>query len=196
MLSVQFKYMQRLFFMSLIFLVGSLSTVSAYADDKKNYICNDENQFVMRRLASEQQDNICAVYKGQIMLVVNTASRCGYTDQYDDLEKLYSEYKNRGLVVIGFPSNDFGRQEPGSEKNIKNFCRLTYGVEFPMYSKTIVKGIDADPFYKKLAEASGQTPRWNFHKYLIDRDGKLAGSYRSGVEPYDKQIIQTIEKLL
>ena len=150
----------------------------------------------MRRLASEQEDNFCEVYKGQVVLVVNTASRCGYTDQYDDLEKLYAEYKDRGLTVIGFPSNDFGNQEPGTEKKIKNFCRLTYGVQFPMYAKTRVKGDNADPLYKKLSEVSGQVPRWNFHKYLINRNGQLVGSYRSNIEPYNSTIIQEIEKNL
>lgn len=182
---------------SLSILIGGLFIPSlTFSMDQKHQICDDQNQFIMRRLASEQEDNFCEVYKGQVVLVVNTASRCGYTDQYDDLEKLYAEYKDRGLTVIGFPSNDFGNQEPGTEKKIKNFCRLTYGVQFPMYAKTRVKGDNADPLYKKLSEVSGQVPRWNFHKYLINRNGQLVGSYRSNIEPYNSTIIQEIEKNL
>lgn len=131
-----------------------------------------------------------------MLLVVNTASRCGYTYQYEDLEKLYAEYQDRGLVVVGFPSNDFANQERGKEKSIKKFCRLTYGVRFPMYAKTRVKGKDADPLYQTLASAAGQSPRWNFHKYLIDRDGRLAGSYNSSVEPRSDRLVDAIEQLL
>lgn len=130
------------------------------------------------------------------MLVVNTASRCAFTDQYEGLEKLYSRYRERGLVVIGFPSNDFGNQEPGSEGSIKEFCRLTYGVRFPMYAKSRVSGDNADPFYRALAQAAGTPPRWNFHKYLIDRDGRLAGSYNSFVAPESDRLIDAIEGLL
>lgn len=168
----------------------------AFSAGKNSQICDEKNPYFVRRLASEQEDNFCEVYKGQLMLVVNTASRCGYTDQYDELEKLYAEYKDRGLVVIGFPSNDFGNQEPGNEQKIKNFCRLTYGVQFPMYAKTRVKGNNADPLYKKLSEVSGQVPQWNFHKYLINRYGALVGSYRSSISPYNSKIIQEIEKNL
>lgn len=181
----------------LITLVGSISfSPLVFSADKSNQICGQQEQYIVRQLASEQEDNICDVYKGQVVLIVNTASRCTYTDQYDELEKLYAEYKERGLVVIGFPSNDFGNQEPGNEQKIKNFCRLTYGVKFPMYTKTRVKGKDADPLYKKLSEVSGQTPQWNFHKYLINRDGVLIGSYRSSVSPYNSKIIQNIEQQL
>lgn len=169
---------------------------SAFAEQRNVHICNGQQQYLKRRLDSEQQDNICERYKGKVMMVVNTASRCAYTDQYDDLEKLYDEFKKRGLVVLGFPSNDFGNQEPGNEKSIKNFCRLTYGVQFPMYAKTRVRGNDVDPLYRRLAAASGQVPQWNFHKYLIDREGKLVGSYGSSISPYNKQILTMIEQLL
>ena len=130
------------------------------------------------------------------MLVVNTASKCGFTPQYDGLEKLYRDYRDKGLVVIGFPSNDFGQQEPGSEDKIQDFCRLTYGVEFPMYAKTKILGETADPFYKALITASGQTPKWNFHKYLINREGRLIGSYSSFVKPQSSELIQAIEAAL
>ena len=159
-------------------------------------ICSDTASYVVRNLDSEEQINFCEAYSGKVVLVVNTASRCGYTYQYEDLEKLYSKYRDRGFVVVGFPSNDFGNQEPGKEKQIKTFCRLTYGVQFPMHAKTRVKGEDADPLYRSLAEAAGQSPRWNFHKYLIDREGKLAGSYGSAVEPRSSALIEAIERLL
>ena len=130
------------------------------------------------------------------MLVVNTASRCAYTDQYDGLEKLYANYRDRGLVVIGFPSNDFGGQEPGTEKVIKEFCRLTYGVKFPMYAKTRVTGEDAAPIYKALYRATNQPPRWNFHKYLIGRDGTVIGSYNPSTAPQSRTLTSAIERLL
>lgn len=166
---------------------------SASAQDP---ICSDDSRFENRRLAEDKIDNICQTYKNKVMLVVNTASRCAYTDQYDGLEALYRKYRRQGLVVIGFPSNDFGAQEPGTEKSIKDFCRLTYGVEFPMYSKTKVIGRHADPFYQKLKQVSGQSPRWNFHKYLIDRKGHLVNSYRSSVSPKNSQLIDDIEHAL
>ena len=190
------NYLNRLLITSVALVsVAFIPSHNVFAENTKQ-VCSEESQYTVRRLASEQEDNICQRYKGQLILIVNTASRCGYTDQYDDLEKLYSEYKERGLVVIGFPSNDFGGQEPGTEKKIKNFCRLTYGVKFPMYAKTHVKGENAEPLYKKLSEVSGQSPKWNFHKYLINRDGELIGSYRSSIEPYNRKIIEAIEKNL
>ena len=165
-------------------------------DLSKPLICGSDTSYVIRRLDSKEQDNFCETYKGKVLLVVNTASRCGYTYQYEDLEKLYAEYQDRGLVVVGFPSNDFANQEPGKEKSIKKFCRLTYGVRFPMYAKTRVKGKDADPLYQILASAAGQYPRWNFHKYLIDRDGRLVGSFNSSVEPRSNELVDAIEQLL
>ena len=149
-----------------------------------------------RKLASEESVNLCDAYEGKVLLVVNTSSKCGNTPQYDGLEKLYSEYGEQGLVVLGFPSNDFANQEPGSESSIKSFCRLTYGVRFPMYAKTPVRGPAADPFYKALAEAAGTEPRWNFHKYLLDREGKLVGSYGSSTNPQSRQMIEAIESVL
>ena len=122
-------------------------------------------------------------YAGKVILVVNTASFCGFTSQYEGLEKLYARLKDKGLVVVGFPSNDFGEQEPGSDKEIADFCRLTYGVEFPMLAKTTVKGRDANPFYLKLAELTGSEPRWNFHKYLINRDATQIVAYSSFTKP-------------
>lgn len=149
-----------------------------------------------RRLASTEEVNLCEAYTGKVLLVVNTASKCGNTPQYDGLEKLYEEYGNEGLVVLGFPSNDFFGQEPGAEEEIQEFCRLTYGVKFPMFEKTTVKKKDAHPFFAALAISSGTYPKWNFHKYLIGRDGELITDFSPRTQPYDKNLIETIEKAL
>jgi glutathione peroxidase len=135
-------------------------------------------------------------YQGKVILVVNTASYCGFTSQYDGLEKLNERLKDKGLVVLGFPSNEFGEQEPGSNKEIADFCRLTYGVLFPMVGKTSVKGKGANPFYKQLAEITGSTPQWNFHKYLINRDGSKVVAFESQVTPEDKALLNKIEEFL
>ncbi|MEW8557661.1 MAG: glutathione peroxidase [Candidatus Thiodiazotropha sp.] len=173
-----------------------LTPIPGHAESGNPSICSEESNYSKRQLNSNQVDTLCETHRGKVMLVVNTASRCAFTDQYEGLEKLYSRYRERGLVVIGFPSNDFGNQEPGSEGSIKEFCRLTYGVRFPMYAKSRVSGDNADPFYRALAQAAGTPPRWNFHKYLIDRDGRLAGSYNSFVAPESDRLIDAIEGLL
>ena len=149
-----------------------------------------------RRLASTQEVNLCDAYSGKVVLVVNTASKCGNTPQYDGLEKLYDQYGEEGLVVLGFPSNDFMGQEPGTEENIEEFCRLTYGVEFPMFEKTSVKKDNADPFYAALAESAGTYPTWNFHKYLIGRDGELISDFSPRTQPYDDKLVAAIEQAL
>jgi len=149
-----------------------------------------------RKLAADEQVNLCDAYEGKVLLVVNTASKCGNTPQYDGLEKLYSEYGERGLVVLGFPSNDFMGQEPGTEEQIEEFCRLTYGVEFPMFEKTTVKDEGAHPFYQALAKEAGTFPTWNFHKYLIGRDGKLITNFSPRTQPSDPAIVGAIEQAL
>ncbi|MEY2631495.1 MAG: hypothetical protein RIR00_149 [Pseudomonadota bacterium] len=135
-------------------------------------------------------------YAGKVVLVVNTASYCGYTRQYDGLEKLYAELKDRGLVVLGFPSNEFGEQEPGSDQQIADFCRLTYGVQFPMVGKTAVKGPGANPLHRQLAALTGSVPKWNFHKYLIDRSGQQVLAFPSAVTPEDPQLRAKIDAFL
>jgi len=135
-------------------------------------------------------------YAGKVILVVNTASYCGFTSQYDGLEKLYARLKDKGLVVLGFPSNDFGEQEPGSEKEIAEFCRLTYGVEFPMAGKTVVKGKNAHPFYLRLAEITDSRPKWNFHKYVINRDATQVVAFGSFTKPDDAALLKTIDRFL
>ncbi len=150
-----------------------------------------------RRLASEDSVRLCDAYKGKVLLVVNTASKCGFTPQYEGLEALHQEHADRGFAVLGFPSNDFMGQEPGSEEEIAEFCTLTYGVKFPMFEKLEVKGESAHPFYRGLAAAAeGQAPGWNFHKYLIGRDGRLVANYGSRVLPDDAELSARIEALL
>ena len=150
------------------------------------------------RLQDEKLQNLCQ-YAGKVVLVVNTASFCGYTPQYQGLESLYSRYQTRGLVVLGFPSNDFGSQEPGSAKEIASFCENTFGVKFPMFGKTRVKagaGGPVDPLFVELGKRTGQAPGWNFHKYLVSRDGKAVQSFSSNVDPLDARLVASIEKLL
>ena len=149
-----------------------------------------------RRLASTEEVNLCEAYGGKVLLVVNTASKCGNTPQYDGLEKLYDRYGEAGLVVLGFPSNDFMGQEPGTEEQIEEFCRLTYGVEFPMFEKVSVKEDKADPFFVALAESAGTYPTWNFQKYLIGRDGKVISAFSPRTKPYDDELVAAIEQAL
>ena len=149
-----------------------------------------------RPLAGKEPVNLNQTYAGQVLLVVNTASKCGFTPQYEGLEALQKQYAAQGFTVLGFPSNDFGEQEPGSEKEIADFCRLTYGVEFPMVSKTVVKGDKANAFYKELAKRSGSKPAWNFHKYLISRDGQQVVAFSSTTSPEDKALLARIDEFL
>jgi glutathione peroxidase len=135
-------------------------------------------------------------YAGKVVLVVNTASQCGYTPQYQGLERLWNKYKDRGLVILGFPANDFGGQEPGSNKEIAAFCEINYGVSFPMFAKTTVTGSAANPLFVRLAQASGSAPRWNFHKYLVDRTGERVAAFPSRVAPDDPKLVAEIERLL
>jgi len=147
------------------------------------------------RLQTGKPESLCQ-YRGKVVLIVNTATFCGYTHQYEGLEALYRKYKDRGLVVVGFPSNDFGGQEPGTNDEIAEFCRLTYGVEFPMFEKSSVTSIRTNPLYAELLARTGQSPQWNFHKYLVDRDGYRVTSFGSRVEPDDRELIAPVEKLL
>ena len=140
-----------------------------------------------------------STFKGKTLLIVNTASQCGYTKQYDGLEALYSKYKDKGLVVMGFPSNDFGQQEPGSAKEIADLCENTFGVKFPMFAKSHVApaaGRTLNPLFVALAQRSGTAPKWNFHKYLVSRRGDLVISHASAVDPKDPAFLKDLEKLL
>ncbi len=140
----------------------------------------------------EHSQSLCQ-YAGKVVLVVNTASRCGYTPQYEGLEALYRKYRSRGLVVLGFPSNDFGGQEPGSGKEISTFCVNEYAIDFPMFAKS---ALHENPFYVGLIKAAGVAPSWNFHKYLVDRTGRRVESFATRVEPNDPKLVATLERLL
>jgi glutathione peroxidase len=158
--------------------------------------CPQALDFQHRPLMGKEPVHLCEAFADKVVLVVNTASKCAYTPQYEGLEALYSKYRGRGLVVAGFPSNDFGGQEPGTEKQIQDFCRLTYSVEFPMFAKSRVVGPDADPLYRHLAAVTGDVPQWNFHKYLLGRDGRVLASFPSHVRPEDPQLVRAIEDAL
>lgn len=149
-----------------------------------------------RPLADKQAVNLQQRFAGDVLLIVNTASKCGFTPQYEGLEAMHEKYAGRGFAVVGFPSNDFMGQEPGSEKQIQEFCTLTYGVKFPMFEKVHVRGADATPLYQALAATTGQAPQWNFHKYLVDRSGKVVASFGSKTTPDDPKLVARIEQLL
>jgi glutathione peroxidase len=170
------------------------ATDASIASSTAPATCPKLLQHTMLRLQDEKPQALCQ-YAGQVVLVVNTASFCGFTPQYKGLEALYAKYKGRGLVVLGFPSNDFS-QEPESNAKIADFCDNTFGVKFPMFTKTAVRGSDAIPLFKQLAEQTGATPKWNFYKYLISRDGKTVKSYGSVTGPQDKGFISEVEKML
>jgi len=147
------------------------------------------------RLQDAAPQNLCQ-YTGKVVLVVNTASYCGFAGQFEGLEALYAKQQAKGLVVLGFPSNDFGQQEPGSSKEIADFCFNTYGVKFPMMGKTVVSGPDKNPLYAALVKATGQEPRWNFYKYLIDRNGRVVESFSSLTTPDSSSLTSAIDKAL
>jgi glutathione peroxidase len=151
--------------------------------------------YTFNRLQTGKPESLCQ-FRGKVLLIVNTASYCGYTHQYEGLEALYRRYKSRGLVVVGFPSNDFGGQEPGSNQEIAEFCRLTYGVEFPMFEKSSVSSLKMNPLYATLVARTGQAPQWNFHKYLVDRNGNRVESFGTKIEPDDRALLTALEKLL
>ena len=147
------------------------------------------------RLQDEKPQSLCQ-YSGKVILVVNTASYCGFTSQYKGLEALYAKYKGQGLVVLGFPSNDFGQQEPDSGKQIAEFCANTFGVKFPMFAKSSVKGPQANPLFAELTRLSGTSPKWNFYKYLIARDGRTVEAYNSLTSPDSRSLVTDIERAL
>ena len=150
--------------------------------------------FIMTDINGEEVD--MRRYRGRVVLVVNVASRCGYTRQYEDLQNLYSEYRERGLVILGFPANNFNSQEPGSDEEIAEFCSRNYGVTFPMFSKISVKGGDIHPLYSYLTGESGQEVSWNFNKFLVDRNGLYISQFVSQVEPYAPELISALETAL
>lgn len=184
----------RRFLMFVGFLFLSLSSAHSATGVASSSDCPRVLQHSVLRLQDEKPQALCQ-YAGQVVVVVNTASFCGFTPQYKGLEALYAKYKDRGLVVLGFPSNDFS-QEPDSNTKIADFCESTFGVKFPMFVKTSVRGSEASPLFKQLAELSGTAPKWNFYKYVISRDGQQVKSFSSMTAPQDKSFIRDIEKQL
>lgn len=156
--------------------------------------CPDLLNKTFPRLQDDAPQSLCQ-YRGNVVLVVNTASYCGFTQQYEGLEGLYARYKEKGLVVLGFPSNDFGKQEPGSNAQIAEFCTNTFGVKFPMFAKSSVRGPQSNALFAELARLS-DAPSWNFHKYLIDRQGRLVRSYASAVSPSSRTLVADLERAL
>ena len=176
--------------LGLCFSVGTMAADPA----PKAAACPALLQQNLLRLQDEKPQSLCQ-YSGKVLLVVNTASYCGFTPQYKDLEALHAKYADKGLVVLGFPSNDFA-QEKTTNKEIADFCENTFGVKFPMFTKTAVTGADAAPLYKQLAELTGKKPSWNFFKYLIGRDGKVVDTFGSMTNPSSRSVVSAIEKSL
>ena len=177
---------------SLLTGFGAGQAVTAPADASK-----DRTLFSFKTTALDGSPADLSSFKGKAVLVVNVASKCGYTPQYEDLEKVWQEFKGRGLVVIGFPCNDFGGQEPGSASEIREFCTKNYGVTFPLMSKVQTKaGAGQSEIYAFLSAATGKLPSWNFGKYLVGRDGKPIAFYGSGVKPTGEELRAAIEKAL
>lgn len=173
------------------------AVVLALAVAAPAYACSDLLNGDYRPLAGKEKVSLCGQYDGKVLLIVNTASKCGFTPQYEGLEKLHATYASKGFAVLGFPSNDFKQQEPGSEAEIQEFCTLTYGVKFPMFEKVHVTKENATPLYQRLAAASGERyPSWNFYKYLVGRDGKVIADFSSKVKPDDAELVAAIEKAI
>ena len=184
-----------LFALGLVAISGGVSA-EAPATAPAAAACPPLLDLKVRRLAGEEVVDLCEAYRGKVILVVNTASKCGFTPQYEGLEALYRKYRDRGLVVLGFPSNDFMKQKPGSEQEIAKFCRLTYSVEFPMFEKVSVTKGSAAPLFERLVAAGAPYPKWNFYKYLIDRNGNYVDYFASITGPESNKVTQAIEKLL
>lgn len=173
------------FLISLLMLVTTSTAMAA---------CNNLLDYSHRLLASTKEADLCESYAGQVILVVNTASRCGFTSQFEGLENLYQRYKDDGLVVLGFPSNDF-RQELDDEEDTAEVCYINYGVTFPMFATSGVRGDQANELFRQLAEHETE-PHWNFNKYLIDRHGEVVGHFGSRVSPMDSPLEERVRKLL
>ena len=186
--------MKYLFAHGLLLAAGLTAAGLAQAQTAGPPGCPATLQHTFARLQDEKPQSLCQ-YSGKVVLVVNTASFCGFTGQYKGLEDLYARYKDRGLMVLGFPSNDFS-QETGSNQQIAEFCENTFGVKFPMFAKSSVKGAEASPLFRQLTQLSGTAPRWNFHKYLLGRDGQLVDQYSSLTAPDSKALVRAIEQQL
>ncbi|HSV34159.1 MAG TPA: glutathione peroxidase [Ramlibacter sp.] len=178
------------------FVFASLSALTLQAAQAQDTAarCPAVLQHSFPRLQDEKSISLCQ-YTGKVLLVVNTASYCGFTPQYRGLEALHERLRERGLVVLGFPSNDFA-QEKATNREIAEFCESTFGVKFPMFGKSSVRGADANPLFRDLAAKTGHSPTWNFHKYLIARDGTVLAHYGSMTSPSDKALVRAIEAQL
>lgn len=175
---------------ALLLVAGLLSTPLWAADS-----CPDVLKFAKRKLNSQEMVNLCDAYQGKALLIVNTASYCGFTPQFEGLEAMYEEYKDKDFAILGFPSHDFN-QEAKDEGKTAELCELTYGVKFPMFEPISVKGEDADPMYQMLAKATGETVSWNFNKYLVDKQGNIVKHYGSRVKPTDPDLRADVEKAI
>lgn len=182
--------------MAALLVVASVGPIGA-EEESKEKMGSDPLAFTMKRIDGTPAP--LEQYRGQVLLVVNVASRCGLTPQYEGLEALYERFQERGFAVLGFPANDFASQEPGTDPEIADFCRSTYGVRFPMFSKIHVRGDDIHPLYQMLTgqpEPVGGPVEWNFQKYLIDRQGRVVEKFTPRVVPEDPELVARIESLL
>ncbi|MFM6985913.1 MAG: glutathione peroxidase [Hydrogenophaga sp.] len=177
------------------FTLGLLGALASTAGPAGAATCAPLLRHHFPRLQDEVPQDLCQ-FAGKVLLVVNTASYCGFTRQYEGLEALYAQHEKRGLVILGFPSNDFGRQEPGNAQQIAELCFNTYGVKFPMFAKTVVRGAGRHAFFAQLAAATNAVPQWNFHKYLIARDGQTVRSFASAVAPDSAELAGAIDAAL
>lgn len=189
------KYFSFILILFMFFLMAQFSRVSAGDMPKTPSIYNFTVKDIDGKEVKLEQ------YKGKVLLIVNVASKCGYTPQYEGLQKLYSQYKDKGLVILGFPANNFGGQEPGSEEQIKEFCTTTYGVTFPMFSKISVKGEDIHPLYKYLTSGEANPDvageiTWNFNKFLVDPSGKVIARFASADKPESEKVVNAIRQAL
>ncbi len=184
------------FLNSLLALFTAISSFNVSAKEENTKV-ESAYDFEFRTLIGDESLPLSS-YKGKAILIVNTASKCGLTGQYEGLEKLYQTYKNKGLIILGVPSNDFGAQEPDPAKTIAEFCKLNYGVSFPMTQKEVVSGKQAHPFYRWAKEelGFGTAPKWNFHKYLINHRGELVDYFNSTTGPTSSNISNAIDAAL
>ncbi len=178
-----------------ILFTALLVTSNAQATSIALPDCPSTLKFIKRKLNSSETVNLCNSFKGDVLLIVNTASYCGFSKQFTGLEELYQKYKDNGFAVLGFPSHDFN-QEDDDEAKSAEICELTYGVKFPMFEPMAVRGDDADPLFRILAKQADVTPKWNFYKYLVGRDGKVIKGYNSMVSPDSDKLIKAIETAL
>lgn len=193
--------MKSVFIVIAVLMFVALVLSQSRADNSEKKKANTSSQSSVHEFSVETidgQTKNLADYKGKILLIVNTASRCGFTPQYKAMEELYKKYKDRGFEILAFPANNFMGQEPGANEEIKQFCELNYHITFPLFSKISVKGKDIHPLYRFLTEASGHDGpiAWNFNKFLVDGDGKVVARYGSRMEPHSLELVGALEKVL